>query len=179
MQLIEDLHAINAIQYGHFTLKSGQTSPVYVDLRSIISYPKLLEKVADSLWEKISHLHFDVICGVPYTALPIAAVLAYKHHFPMVLRRKETKEYGTKKLVEGAFTKGQTCLVIEDVVTTGSSILETIADLEQAGLQVKEALCIIDREQGGQAALGLHGYSLHAILTLSTLLEGKVHAQAR
>jgi uridine monophosphate synthetase len=171
MELIESLHQIGAVKFSHFTLKSGQSSPVYIDLRSLVSYPKLMEAVADHLWDKISNLHFDLICGVPYTALPIATVLAYKHRLPMVMRRKESKDYGTKKRVEGVFEKGQKCLLIEDVVTTGSSILETIADLEQAGLQVTDVCSLIDREQGGQEALGSHGYTFHPVFKLSTILK--------
>ena len=170
MNLVEQLHKIGAVNYGHFTLKSGQTSPIYVDLRSLISHPALLEEVADYLWEKVANLSFDLICGVPYTALPIATVLAYKHRLPMVMRRKEAKDYGTKKQVEGTFEKGQKCLIIEDVVTTGASILETIADLEQAGLAVTDVSALIDREQGGQDALGSHGYTFHPVFTLTQLL---------
>jgi uridine monophosphate synthetase len=176
--LIEELHAIGAVKFGHFILKSGQTSPVYVDLRSLVSYPKLLEAVADQLWDKIGNLHFDLICGVPYTALPIATVLAYKHRLPMVMRRKESKDYGTKKRVEGVFEKGQKCLLIEDVVTTGSSILETIADLEQEGLEVTDVCALIDREQGGRDALGSHGYTFHTIFTLSEVLKRDPNAVA-
>lgn len=74
--------------------------------------------------EKIS---YDNICGVPYTALPMATLVANKSDKPMVMRRKEAKGYGTKQLIEGSFKKGDRCIIVEDVISTGSSILETVA----------------------------------------------------
>lgn len=74
-----------------------------------------------------------ILCGVPYTALPIAAVLAHKMERPTLIRRKEAKDYGTKKLIEGKFDSGDNCLIIEDIVTSGSSILETVKDLRNEG----------------------------------------------
>lgn len=164
------LHQIGAVQFGHFTLKNGQTSSIYINLRKIISYPDLLRLISNLIWEKISHCQFDLICGVPYTALPIATCISLAHNIPMVMRRKEKKEYGTKQIIEGEFKPQQTCLIVEDIITTGSSIIETAHELEQVGLQVKEVIALIDREQGGKENLAKK-YIPHAILTLSTLLK--------
>src|SRR3990167_8589955 len=117
MSIIHTLYKIGAVRFGQFTLKSGQHSPFYLDLRRIISYPELLQDMAKQLWEQARHYPFDVLCGVPYTALPLATALSLAHHIPMVMRRKEQKEYGTKQKIEGVYQPGQQCLIIEDVIT--------------------------------------------------------------
>ncbi len=166
--LARNLLEIGSLKFGEFTLKSGKTSNVYVDLRQIISFPHILEEVADAIWA-CQTIPAEFICGVPYTALPIGTVIAMKHRLPMVMRRKEAKDYGTKKKVEGVFSPGQTCVIIEDVVTTGMSILETIKDLEDAGLKVVEVLALLDREEGGALNLEKAGYPFRAAMKLSDL----------
>lgn len=120
--LIHALTAIHAIKWGEFTLRSGASSPIYIDLRSIIAFPELLRTVAHALWNCVATQKPDLVCGVPYTALPIATCIALDQNLPMVICRKESKAYGTKKQLEGIFTPGQNCLVIEDVITTASSV---------------------------------------------------------
>jgi orotate phosphoribosyltransferase len=167
--LIRALYDAGVVQFGTFTLKSGKTSSIYINLRKIISYPALLRQIAASMWEKAAHCQFDLICGVPYTALPIATCLSLDHHLPMVMRRKEKKDYGTKQMIEGVYTNGQCCLIIEDVITTGGSIVETANDLSEAGINVQDIIVLIDREQGGKALLEKN-YRVHTLLTLSTIL---------
>src|SRR3989338_6838640 len=108
--LISSLYQIGAIQLGEFKLKSGQTSSIYINLRKIISYPDLLRQMADAMWDQIKDCEFELICGVPYTALPIATCISLAHNIPMVMRRKEKKDYGTKQIIEGEFKRGQRCL---------------------------------------------------------------------
>jgi orotate phosphoribosyltransferase len=168
--LIFSLYQIGAIQFGEFKLKSGQMSSIYINLRKIISYPDILRSVADAMWQAVHQCEFTLICGVPYTALPIATCISLEHHIPMIMRRKEKKDYGTKQIVEGEFQPGQCCLIIEDIITTGSSILETTKDLEEAGLQVRDIIALIDREQGGKENLA-QKYHLHTLFTLSEILN--------
>lgn len=167
------LYKIGAVQFGEFTLKSGQVTSIYINLRKIISYPQILRDVAAAMWEKVSDSKFDLVCGVPYTALPIATCMSLNHDIPMVMRRKEKKDYGTKQLIEGVFTAGQQCLIIEDVITSGASIIETANDLNDAGLVIKEVTVLIDREQGGRANLEKH-FKVHSILTISEIFDALI-----
>jgi len=174
-EIVLELFAIDAIRFGEFTLKSGLSSPIYIDMRLIISYPKLLKNISRALWSLAARLNFDHICGVPYTALPVATAISLEHDIPMLLRRKEVKEYGTKKSIEGVFKLKERCLIIEDVVTSGSSILETASALEKEGIVVEDALVILSREQGGREKLKERGIFLHPLLTIFDLLKLLFH----
>lgn len=175
------LYEIGAIQFGEFKLKSGQITSIYINLRKIISYPQLLRDIAAAMWNAVSNCQFDLVCGVPYTALPIATCISLDHDIPMVMRRKERKDYGTKQLIEGVFTPGQRCLIIEDVITSGASIIETANDLKDVELVVSDCVLLIDREQGGRANLEKE-FNVHSILTISEALNtlltsGRVSAE--
>ncbi|VHO00736.1 orotate phosphoribosyltransferase [Candidatus Rhabdochlamydia sp. T3358] len=170
-KMILDLFSIGSIQFGHFVLKSGITSPIYIDLRRIISFPKMVKEIRDALWQLASDLEFSLICGVPYTALPLATAISLKYNIPMLMRRKEIKEYGTKSIIEGIFSKEQLCLVIEDVITTGKSILETVIPLQNLGVIVKNICVVLNREQSDVKALQKNGLSVHSLISIYEALE--------
>ncbi len=170
-EIILQLYDIGAIKLGNFTLKSGIVSPIYIDLRESISYPKLLQAIAEEMWKKTAHKKFDRICGVPYTALPMASYLSIKYQCPMVMRRKEAKDYGTKKIIEGVFQKDHNCLVLEDLITSGASIMETITPLEDVGMKVTDIVVFLDRQQGGLQKVEEKGYKLHSVITLEEVLD--------
>lgn len=166
-----ELFRIGAVKFGSFTLKSGMVSAIYIDLRLIISYPALLKEIADLLFKKVSkETSFDLVIGVPYTALPIATALSLEYGVPMLMRRKEPKEYGTKKIIEGVFKENQRCLVIEDLITSGQSVFETIEPLKNAGLLVSDVAVVLDREQGGRKRIEEKGIRLHSLFKISDLL---------
>ncbi|KAK3756837.1 hypothetical protein RRG08_048883 [Elysia crispata] len=170
-QVIERLHDVDAVKFGNFTLKSGIQSPVYFDLRVMISHPDIMVEVSKLLWDKISTSKFDSLCGVPYTALPIATLMSAANDVPMLIRRKEAKGYGTNKLIEGKFKEGDSCFIVEDVVSSGSSILETAQSLSSSGLVVKEAVVLLNREQGGVEKLDANGIVLHSVFTMTDVLN--------
>jgi len=118
----------------------------------------------------LKQVQFDVLCGVPYTALPIATIMSAETKVPMVMRRKEAKAYGTKQTIEGVFRKDQTCLVVEDLVTSGISVFETVVPLQEVGLKVHDVVVLVDRQQGGRQNLQKRGLNLHAVFTISDIL---------
>ncbi|KAK7500416.1 hypothetical protein BaRGS_00008323 [Batillaria attramentaria] len=170
-ELIVKLYEIEGVKFGDFKLKSGIQSPVYFDLRVIISYPELMVQVSEFLWDAASGQTFQSVCGVPYTALPLATIISAKHDLPMLIRRKEAKDYGTKKMIEGHFQPGDACLVVEDIVTSGGSVMETVEALSGVGVKVTQAVVLLDREQGGAERLKAMGIDLHSVCTLTKALE--------
>ncbi|XP_028292227.1 uridine 5'-monophosphate synthase-like [Gouania willdenowi] len=171
--LILKLHDVNAVKFGDYKLKSGMMTPIYIDLRVLVSHPVLMNQVSALIYQRVleEELQFDSVCGVPYTALPMATIICSTHELPMLIRRKEAKDYGTKRLVEGSYREGDICLIIEDTVTSGSSILETAEVLYQEGLKVTDAIVLMDREQGGVDMLASKGIRLHPIISMFKLVN--------
>lgn len=178
------LFDIGAVKLGRFTLHSGRTSPIYIDLRLLVSFPEAMRQVAQAYSRLLDDLTFDILSAYPYAALPIGTAISLETDIPLIYPRKTAKRYGTGRQVEGKWTVGQTAVVIEDLITSGDSILQAIASLKAAGLQVQEAVVLIDREQGGRESLAEQGYGLHAVITLSHLLalleqEGRIDGRQR
>jgi uridine monophosphate synthetase len=169
--LADGLLKAGCIKFGEFTLKSGLKSPIYIDLRQIITYPKLLEQIGAAYLPLLQPLTFDRIAGLPYAAIPIATAISLAGNYPMIYPRKEVKDYGTKAEIEGEYHAGETVVVIDDLATTGGSKFEAIKKMTAAGLKVKDVVVLIDRQSGAKETLAEAGYTMHAVLTITQMLD--------
>lgn len=174
-ELLKLLLQVNAIKFGEFKLKSGILSPIYFDFRLIISYPNIMRMVANEMWEvvkpKYENNDFTHICGVPFTALPIASTMSVLKDVPMLMKRKEAKTYGTGALVEGVYTNGTKCLIVEDVVTSGMSVFETVKALKELGIIVTDVVVLLDRNQGAVQNLKKAGIIVHTLIDIELFLS--------
>lgn len=170
-KMILDLHEVHIIDFGRFKLKSGIMSPYYIDLRLLVTFPHLLEMVSDVLWEKMRLKPFDLIAGIPYAALPIATAISLRYNRPLIFMRKEKKDYGKGKIIEGIYHKGQHVVIIDDVISDGASKFETIKPIEEVGLEVSQIVVLLDRGQGGIQTVRNKGYHCVAITNMEEVLE--------
>jgi uridine monophosphate synthetase len=169
--LADGLLAAGCVKFGEFTLKSGLKSPIYIDLRQVITYPRLLEQVGAAYLPILRELEFQRIAALPYAAIPIATAISLAGNYPMIYPRKEAKDYGTKAGIEGQYHSGETVVVIDDIATTGGSKFEAIEKLTGAGLVVRDVVVLIDRQSGAKEALEQAGFHLHVVMTISGLLD--------
>lgn len=170
-ELADGLLQAGCVKFGQFTLKSGLLSPIYLDLRVLVGFPRLLEQVARAYLPLLRGLSFDRLAALPYAALPIGAAISLYGGWPMIYPRKEVKAYGTKAEIEGVYAPGERAAVIDDLATTGGSKFEAIDKLVAAGLQVSDVIVLIDRQSGAAQALAQAGYRLHSVFTLGQLLD--------
>src|SRR5204862_1261076 len=125
------------VRFGSFTLKSGVSSPIYLDLRRLVSYPQALKVVASALNGVLDTLHFDHMAAIPYAALPIATAVGLLYGRPLIYPRREAKDYGTKAAIERVYSAGDSAVLIDDLAPTGGTKLESIHRLKSAGLIVR------------------------------------------
>jgi uridine monophosphate synthetase len=170
-ELADGLLSAGCIKFGEFTLKSGLKSPIYIDLRQIITYPKLLEQIGQAYLPLLKELKFERLAGLPYAAIPIATAISLAGNYPMIYPRKEAKAYGTKAEIEGEYHAGETAVIIDDLATTGGSKFEAIEKLTGAGLVVKDVVVLVDRQSGAKESLEQAGYAMYAVLTIAQLLD--------
>ena len=169
--LVVALHGIGAFRFGDFVLKDGRHSPFYVDLRGVISHSEVLAQAARELLAVSSHLRFDRIAGIPYAGLPLGVAMSLEGNRPLIYPRKEVKDYGTKKRVEGLYAAGERALVVDDVITTGSAKIEAVEPLRRAGLIVEDIVVVVDRQQGAEAILSKNGLRLHRVFRVAEALD--------
>ena len=169
------LYEKKIIRFGDFTLASGKKSPYYIDLRLVPSYPiyyrKMIKGLQNIITEDIGLENFHSLVSVPTGGLVVAASLAIEIVKPIIYVRKEAKEHGTGKAVEGVTCQDMKLLMIEDVVTSGGSVIKAIKSIKDEKMQVTDAYAIVDRMEGATEALQAEGVKLHSLLTIKQIAE--------
>jgi len=168
-ELSRILHKIGAIKFGAFKLSSGRTSPYYIDLRIVPSFPEAFQRVCNSyvkLLEKdLGAENVDRIAGIPTAGIPFASVVAYHMKKPFIYIRPKMKLHGRERRIEGVLMPGNRVLLIDDLVTTGLSLRKAAKAIRAEGGVVADVLVMLDREEGGKARLMKDGMKLHYLLT--------------
>lgn len=167
-ELIDALRAADAVRFGEFELSHGGTSEYYVDKYLFETDPHCLEAVAEAFAERLEP--DDKLAGVALGAVPLAAATSVAAGAPYVIVRKQRKEYGTSNLVEGRLEEGEEVVVLEDIVTTGTSLVEAVEALREAGATVERALVVVDRQEGGRENVEDAGLEMEALVTAEELL---------
>ena len=169
--LILELFDIGCLLFGEYVQASGATFSYYIDLRKIISNPRIFNQVLDAYGDIVQQLEFDRIAGIPYGALPTATGLALNLQRPMIFPRKEVKAHGTRRLIEGNFHPGEKVVVIDDILISGKSVMEGADKLKSAGLKIQDIVVFIDHEGGVKDRLAENGYRAHSVLGISEITD--------
>jgi len=164
--IIEKLIKSNCIKIGKFKLKNGKISKYYFDMKNLISFPELLKEIGDKIYEQLGE--FDIICGIPYGGLPIATYISTQYNKPMIILRDKVKEYGTNKLIEGEYNINSKCVIIDDVITTGFSMEESIKILKNK-VDIVKVYVILDRQQNYKCSM-----SVNALLYKNDIVKYKL-----
>lgn len=165
------LFDIGVIQFGEFKLVSGITSPLYINMKGLISHPQALRQFVSFYNRLLEPLKYDRLAGVAYGALPIAGAISLEIDRPWIYARKEIKKYGMGKQIEGEWSPGETVVVIDDLISKGDSKFQSIELFEREGMKVKDVVVLVDRELGGAATLANRGYALHSAITVTEILN--------
>jgi len=178
----------NAIKFGDYILSSGKKSPYYIDLRQTISSPNTMDWIANALTRivlnEIGRNKIDKILGVPTAGVPFATVVSQKLSLPLIYYRQARKEHGVRKKIEGILDRNDRVLVIDDLITTGESVIESAEVVRDQGGVVNELVVLLDREQGGKERLRASRIEPHVLFQISDamywlhsvgLLEDKVY----
>jgi len=162
-----------ALLEGDFVLRSGKRSSWYLDKYRFATEPEILRELGESLAAAVAEHEPDAnrLAAPALGAVPLAASAAMASGLPFIIVRGETKEYGTAKRIEGPFEGGDLVCLLEDVVTTGGALVESVSALREEGLVVRNAVCVVDREEGGSDALARLGVRLRALFRAEELLE--------
>ena len=161
------LHQNDIIKFGDFTLASGKKSSYYIDLRLVASFPHIFRKMIKNLQKLVSEKtgldNFDSLVSVPTGGLIIGSALAIETVKPLIYVRDKPKDYGTTKSIEGKISSDMKVVLIDDVITTGNSVINAIKQLKDAGLSISDVYVIINRLEGASNALKLEEVNLYQL----------------
>lgn len=161
------------IKFGDFTLASGKKSSYYIDLRLIPSFPldfrKMIKSLQYQISEKVGLDQFDALVSVPTGGLVIASALAIETVKPLIYVRSKPKDYGTSKMVEGKIQPGMKVLMIDDVATTGGSVVNALGSLKEEKVEVNDAFVIVNRMEGAEKALLKEGVAMHSLADIKEI----------
>ena len=164
--LIDLLKENEVFLEGDFTLSSGKKSNYYINMKKAITEPEILSTISSLITEKIKDDEIDKVAGPALGAVPIAAAVSLESKLPLLMIRKEKKGYGTSKLIEGELLEGDNVIVVEDVSTTGGSLLKAIKAIQENGGNVKRAFVVVDRQEGAIEAFEKEGITLEPLITV-------------
>jgi len=171
IEIAKILHNIDALKFGVFKLTSGKPSPYYIDLRVVPSFPDAFRQICDFYLEHITTQigteNFDRIAGVPLAGIPFASQIAYNLKKPFLYVRKGIRHHGRQRRVEGILVSGDRVLLVDDLVTTGLNLKNAAEAIRAEGGVVKEAVALLDREEGGKKELEASGIKVHTLLRIS------------
>ena len=168
-ELIQLLKECGAIQFGRFVLTSGAVSDYYIDIKKASTNPKILKELAKAMVEYTEG--YDILAGMELGAVPLVVALSLETDIPYVIVRKEKREHGTSKQIEGGEVKGKKVLIVEDVTTSGSSVVKTIKIIRENKGIVDEVIAVVDREGGAEQKLQTADASFIPLLSISDILK--------
>jgi len=170
-ELKKALVGCGAILYGDFTLASGRKSKYYIDIKKATTDPQVLGLTADLMAKELGEgSGVQRIAGVALGSIPLAVALSLRTGIPFVMVRKEKKDHGTGKLIEGELKVGEKVLVVEDVITSAGSAVYAVQTLREAGAVVETVMSVVDREEGGRDVLRGMGVELRPLVTAGKIL---------
>jgi orotate phosphoribosyltransferase len=165
--LIKILKENNVFKTGDFVLSSGKKSDYYIDMKKAITEPKILKLIAEIINQAITNDTIGKVAGPALGAVPIATAVSLQSEIPLLMIRKEKKGYGTSKLIEGELNEGDNVIVVEDVTTTGGSLLKAIKAIQENGGVIKRAFVVVDREEGAVDTLQNENINLEPLISVN------------
>ena len=162
-KLVQKLIELGCYKKGNFKLKSGISTDFYIDFRHLISHPDILIQICELIYEKFAEIP-GLICGLPYAGIPYSQTISILHKRNNILLRKEKKKYGTGKMIEGSYKKNDDLIIIDDIITKGTSLKESLSHFKD--FNIKKIIVLVDREEGGKDSIEKLGFKVESVFTV-------------